>query len=192
MLKISRTCLIWIVLLTSPFGTMSGSAADSNNQGNVNSQQVREDYRAFLQQLKQLNSQYKQITGEITKVMKEEGVPNWQTGDEMKKIDELFPKEATVSNPETGVTIKENDGEMTVAVDLPGIKKESIKITIQDNKKLTISAEKKAEIEPKTVNKVIELPSAAEPDGAKATYEDGVLTLKIKKITSKEVTIPVK
>ena len=174
-----------------PFGQACGNAATTNNQGNVNSQELREDYRAFLQQLKQLNSQYKQITGEITKVMKEEGVPSWEAGEEAKELDKLFPQPPTVLSPELGVTIKENADEMAVAMDLPGIKKETIKIAIKDNKKLTVSAQKKDETAVKTIEKTIELPSAVEPEGAKASYEDGVLTLKIRKTTPKEVLVPV-
>ena len=181
-----RTFLAFTLLLTSFFGATSVGADNSNNQGNINSQEVRADYRAFLQQLKQLNSQYKQITGEITKVMKEEGVPSWEMGDETKKLDE------TILSPEPGVTIKESAGEITVAIDLPGIKRDSLKITIQENTRLKISAQKKTETEAKTIEKTILLPSAAEPQGAQATYEDGVLTLKIKKIASKEVVIPVR
>ena len=170
----------------------TGHATASNNQGNVNSQELREDYRSMLQQLKQLNSQYKQITGEITKVMKEEGVPSWETGPETKQLQELFPPEPTVLSPEMGVTIKESAEEIAVSMDLPGIKKDTIKILIKDGKKLTVSAEKKDDTAVKTIQKTVELPSPVEPEGAKAAYEDGVLALKIRKISSKEVSIPVK
>ena len=167
-------------------------AVTSNNQGNVNSQELREDYRSMLQQLKQLNSQYKQITGEITKVMKEEGVPSWEVGPETKQLEELFPQEPTVLNPELGVTIKESASEIAVSMDLPGIKKDSIKVLIKDSKKLTVSAQKKDDTTLKTIQKTVELSSPVEPDGTKASYEDGVLSLKIRKIVSKEVSIPVK
>ena len=193
MSKISKTLLILLVFLSCPFGTPSGSAANStSNQGNVNTQELKEDYRAFLQQLKQLNSQYKQVTGEITKVMKEEGVPTWDAGDETKELEKLFPQEPTVLNPELGVTIKENASEMAISMDLPGIKKDTIKLTMKDNKKLTVFAHKKDDMAVKTIEKTVELPSFGEPKGAKATYEDGVLTLKIHKISSNEVSIPIR
>jgi HSP20 family molecular chaperone IbpA len=192
MSKTSKIFVRILVLLAPFFGVFSAYATDSNNQGNINSQAVKEDYRAFLQQLKQLNSQYKQITGEITKVMKEEGVPSWQTGDETKQLGELFPPEPTVLSPELGVTIKDSATEMAVSMDLPGIKKDTIKITIKDGNKLTVFAQKKDDTAVKTIEKTISLPALANPEGAKAAYEDGVLTLKIKKIGSKEVIIPVK
>ncbi len=185
MSKILKTFFVFVVLLTCSLGTPQFSGAtDPNNQGNINTQEVKEDYRLFLQKLKQLNSQYKQITGEITKVMKEEGVPSWQTEEPIV--------EETVLDSEPGVVIKENASDMTVAMNLPGVNRDSIKIVIQDNKKLNISAQKKNQTPAKTIHKSIELPSAVEPNGAKATYRDGVLMLKIQKIASKEVAIPLK
>ena len=188
----SRNLFVFLLWIASLFGSASCMAADSNSQSNINSQELREDYRVFLQQLKQLNSQYSQITGEIAKVMKEEGVPEWKTGDEAKKIDELFPKEPTILSPEAGTTIKESAQEMVVMTDLPGIRRETLKIAVQDGKKLTILADKKADMGAKKIEKSIELPSIVDAKTAKASYEDGVLTIKLAKITSKEVLIPVK
>ena len=181
-----------VVFTLCPLSVSCGVAADSNTQSSLNSQEVREDYHAFLQQLKQLNSQYKQITGEISKTMKEEGVPTWEEGEGMKQIDELFPQEPTVLNPQMGVTIKENSQEMAVDMELPGIKKDSIKVVIKNSKTLTVTAQKKDDTTLKTVQKTVELPSFADPSGAKASYEDGILTLKIRKISSPEVQIPVR
>ena len=42
------------------------------------------------------------------------------------------------------------------------------------------------------VDKSIDLPSAVDSKGAHATYEDGVLTVKLIKISSKEALIPLK
>ena len=190
--RIGKVFFLVVFCLMPPLGTASGSAATSNNQGNVNSEELKQDYRAFLQQLKQLNSQYKQVTGEITKVMKEEGVPTWDAGNEAKELDKLFPQEPTVLSPELGVTIKESANEMIISMDLPGIKKDTIKLTMKDNKKLTVFAHKKDDTVIKTIEKTVELPSFGEPKGTRATYEDGVLTLKIQKINSNEVIIPVK
>ena len=193
MINTGKLFFMIMVLAVFPLELVTSYAATtSNNQGNVNSQELREDYRSFLQQLKQLNSQYKQITGEITKVMIEEGVPSWETGSVAKELDKLFPQEPTVLSPELGVTIKESADEIAVAMDLPGIKKDTIKVLIKDNKKLTVSAQKKDDTAIKTIQKTIELPSPAEAQGAKATYEDGVLALKIRKLSPKEVQIPVK
>ncbi len=181
-----------IIVIFSFFTVTQSFAATSNNQGNVNSQELKEDYRAFLQQLKQLNSQYKQITGEISKVMKEEGVPQWEEGQAAKDIDQLFPKEPTVLNPEMGVTIRETAQEMNVDIELPGIKKETLKVSIKDSQNLTVSAQKKDDTAVKTVQKTVKLPAAVDPSGSKAGYVDGVLTLKLRKIAAQEVQIPVR
>ena len=46
------TALVFILLLS---GGNTFAATTVNNQGNINTQEVKEEYRAFLQQLKQLN-----------------------------------------------------------------------------------------------------------------------------------------
>ena len=173
-------------------GSTVASAATTNNQGNVNSQELKEDYRLFLQQLKQLNSQYKEVTGQMAQVMKEEGVPTWDAGDADKKVAELFPKEDTILVPEAGVTIQESPQTLIVTVDLPGIKKDTLKIAVQDGNRLILTAERKAVTGPKKVQKTIQLPALVDPKGAQAGYEDGVLTLKLTKNSTQEVVIPVR
>lgn len=168
---------ITMVLACGFFLGSTTFAADSNTQS-ISTEQAKEDYRVFIQQLKQLNSQYKQITGEISKVMKEEGVPSWDLADEAEVL-------------EQGVTIKESATDMTISIELPGIKRDSIKVAVQDSRELIVTAEKKEGNEDKIIKKSIKLPSAAEAVGAKATYEDGVITLKVNKISPKEVIIPV-
>ena len=39
--------------------------------------QARVDYRAYLEQLKALNQQYKEVTGELKTIVQEEGLPVW-------------------------------------------------------------------------------------------------------------------
>jgi HSP20 family molecular chaperone IbpA len=157
---------VFVVLFICFFGIVSGHGAESNNYGNINSQVVREDYYAFSKQLKRLNRN--------KKVTKERGALHREI------------------SPELHVSLKENENEMTVSVDMPGVRRDSIEIAIQNGKKLIISAKKKIDEEIKTIEKSIELPSAAKPKSTKVTYEDGVLTLKIEKISSAEVLIPVK
>ena len=189
MTKISKGLTLIFVLSICLFKTTLGCA--DNNQNTVNTEQARENYRIFLRKLKELNTEYKQVTGEMAQVVKEEGVPQWDPGDADKKIGELFAKENKQSAPAQGVTIGESQRELTVTIDMPGIKKNSFRITSRDGKKLIVFAERKTEIEPKKVEKIIELPSVVDPKGAKASYEDGILTIKLTKISPQETAIPV-
>ena len=183
-LKVFISALMYVAL---PLAAASGA-----DQSTYDKEQMKQDYRAFLQQLKALNAQYKDITGEIGKVMKEEGAPSWDMGDGSNLLGQVNPKEDTLLIPEPGTTIKDGEKEMTVTVDMPGIRRDTLKIAVQDGKKLTISANRKTETENKKVEKSIDLPSAVDAKGAKAIYEDGVLNMKLAKISSKEVLIQVK
>ena len=71
--------ILSFVSLTFFLTTATLAAAQSNDQ-NAAYDQARQDYRGYLQQLKVLNQQYKQITGEMSKIIKEEGVPSWDMG----------------------------------------------------------------------------------------------------------------
>ena len=80
-----------------------------------------------------------------------------------------------------------------VKVDMPGVRKEDIDVTVE-GARVSISAETKSEKEEKEGDKVIhterfaasyartfELPVEVTEAGAEARYEDGVLTLTLKK-----------
>ncbi len=91
-----------------------------------------------------------------------------------------------------------------VLVDLPGVKKEDIQVTIEGNR-VAIAAETKSEKETKEGERVIhseryaasyarsfELPAEVTEEGAEATFENGVLRLTLPKraaVTSKRLTI---
>jgi HSP20 family molecular chaperone IbpA len=152
-------------------------------------EQAKEDYRAFLKKLKELNSQYKHVTGEMAQVMKEEGVPSWDTGNLGNQIDEMFSQEPNANSE--GVSIKEDGQELIVTVDLPGIQKKTLKTAFQEGNKLSIKAEKKTEAETKKIEKLIQLPAYVDPKSAKAKYRDGVLTLRIARASQQEVPISV-
>lgn len=101
------------------------------------------------------------------------------------------------------VDVIEDEKEIIVKAEIPGVEKENIKVLI-DNNMLTISGEKKVEKseEGKTYysverrfgsfKRVMNLPSSVDPDKIKATYKDGVLTITLPKkeeARAKEVKI---
>lgn len=96
------------------------------------------------------------------------------------------------------VDIHENDSSYEVVADLPGIKKDDISVTLQ-NDVLTISATKETETEEKKRGKVIRKERSSgsysrsfsvshgiKQEDIKAKFEDGVLTLVVPKITAEE------
>jgi HSP20 family protein len=90
------------------------------------------------------------------------------------------------------VDILEQDGGYELVADLPGLKKEDIKIEIQDNM-LTLRGEKKLEEEKKDKSyrlceryygefvRTFALPENVDRDGIVAGFKDGVLKLEIPK-----------
>ena len=99
-------------------------------------------------------------------------------------------EEARVLAPALDVT--EDEHHVTVAVELPGLKKEDVRIQFE-NGVLTISGEKKVEKETKdkswhrmerrygSVYRAIALPSGVQSENADATFSDGVLTVRLPK-----------
>lgn len=103
------------------------------------------------------------------------------------------------------VDISESDDGITVTAEVPGMKKEDIKVSIQDNV-LTLSGEKKQEKEDKDRNyhriegafgvfeRSFSLPVAVRPDKVKAAYKDGILTITLPKSEEakpKEISVSV-
>jgi HSP20 family molecular chaperone IbpA len=164
--------------------------AATQQQSTYDKEQLKQDYRVFLQQLKSLNAQYKEITGEMGKVMKEEGVPTWDMGDGLNIGDKAKENTQDLGG---GAFLKETEKEMSLTLDLPGYKKDSIKLTFKDSKTLVINAQRKLDSLTRSFERSFDLPSAGDQKNSAATYEDGVLTVKIPKTTSpQEVAIPIR
>ena len=91
--------------------------------------------------------------------------------------------------------MKENDREYTLEFDIPGIDKNDIKIEVVDNR-ITISGERKISSEGKddkhylsetnygSFMRSFHLPTAIDENKVDATYEDGVLQVKVPKSES--------
>lgn len=155
--------------------------AESNDPA---TQQAREDYRTYLQELKKINEQYKEVTSQMKEVLREEGIPVWnETTGEIE-----FQKGLGEEDPKNN--IKENETEMTVIIDLPGIKKQDVQVKIEDGRFLKVDAKRDSV----PVIKLIQLPAPADPKSVpKASLENGVLTVKIVKAPQikTQVVIPV-
>lgn len=99
----------------------------------------------------------------------------------------IAPEELTPS-----VDIYEEDGDVVLKAEMPGIRKEDIEVNITDHT-VTISAEKKKEekIEDKNfyrqerfygaVTRSFEIPSDVKADQVKAKFKDGVLEVRLPK-----------
>lgn len=104
--------------------------------------------------------------------------------------------------------VEETDSDIIIRSEIPGMKKEDIKIVTKGNL-VTISGEKHHESEQKgkyfhriernygKFERTIELPTEVEVEKAKASYENGVLTITFPKpewtrVKAKEVKIEIK
>ena len=94
------------------------------------------------------------------------------------------------------IDISEDKENINVVAEIPGVKKDEIKITLQDNI-LTIEGEKKKEIEQKEKNffrnermygsfkRCFTLPDPVDSDKVDAKFENGMLNIQLKKIEPK-------
>lgn len=99
---------------------------------------------------------------------------------------------ASELKPNFPVDIAEEDGEFIITADLPGVDKEEINITA-DEESVEISAESSAEVEEENekyyrkerstrrFNRRVNFPSKVDAETVEAEYEDGVITIKAEK-----------
>ncbi len=107
-------------------------------------------------------------------------------------LEELVPREEGEKIFAPAVDVYETDQELVVKVELPGVKKENVEVSIRDNA-LHIRGEKKEEKEEKTetyhrvervygkFERVLPLPADVKVESAKAEFKDGVLEIRIPK-----------
>ncbi len=91
------------------------------------------------------------------------------------------------------IDVSDDEKSYNIIAEIPGIKKENLKITLQDNI-LTIEGEKKKEEESKEKNyfrserifgsfkRCFTLPSEVDSEKVDAKFEDGVLSISLKKL----------
>jgi HSP20 family protein len=112
--------------------------------------------------------------------------------------------ELTAWSPSVDIAEREND--CVVKVELPGVSKDDVRITLQDNT-LTIRGEKKQEKESKESNyhrversygsfqRTFTLPTAVRADKVDASYKDGILSItlpKAEEAKAKQIEVRVK
>ena len=107
--------------------------------------------------------------------------------------------------PSFKVDISEDDAAIFIEADMPGVKKEDIKVSIEDNV-LSISAERSQNEEEKSkgfhriertwgsLSRSFTVGENVDGDNIEATYDNGVLKIKVPKIepkpkTGKEITV---
>jgi len=88
-------------------------------------------------------------------------------------------KPTIIEEREPLVDVFETNGEVVVVAEMPGVEKEKIDVKVtEDGKTLIISASN----EDRKYYKEVDLPAKVDPSSAKATYKNGVLEVKLKKV----------
>ncbi len=97
---------------------------------------------------------------------------------------------------ELRVDVAEQESEVIVVADLPGVEKENVEISLVNPRTLEIRCERKQETEEKeegyylkerrsgSLSRVIPLPHEVTDEGAAATFKNGVLEIHFRKIKS--------
>jgi HSP20 family protein len=129
--------------------------------------------------------------------------------DEMNRLFEEFFDRPVVRTEWTegvwnpSVDVSEDKNNVIIKAEMPGMKKDDVKISVQDNV-LTLRGEKKHEKEEKDANyhriersygsfcRSFQLPTSVKTDKIKANYKDGVLNItlpKTEEVKPKEIPI---
>lgn len=117
--------------------------------------------------------------------------------DRMKNFFEDFPTSFSMdasSNFSPRIDISDNEKSVFVSVELPGVDKKDVKISVQENNILTIKGEKQTEIKDEKKNfyrvertygsfcRTMALPADVNAEKTKAKYENGILNIELPKL----------
>jgi HSP20 family protein len=124
-----------------------------------------------------------------------------------RSIDRLFderPFDSATAQRSPRLDVAETDGQYTVSIDLPGVAKDDVKITI-DGRRVDVSAQSKQEQTKKEGERVIyrersasrfarsfTLPEEVDQDASQAKLDNGVLSLTLAKkraAASRQLTV---
>lgn len=117
--------------------------------------------------------------------------PYWSTqrttsADLFNEMEKIFENFAQVPNKNAGYTfspayeVSEDENRYMVSADLPGVKKEDIKIEMNENV-LTISGERKKENKTASFKRSFSVPNTVDFEKIEANHEDGVLSISLPK-----------
>lgn len=132
-----------------------------------------------------------------------------EMSDLMKEITQDYPGDSKVLAGGWGqdiqIDISQTQNDVLVKADLPGMDKDKIEVTLEQNRMLKIAGSRdvsKSQTSPGVViqersrgafSRTIELPAECRSDGIKASYNNGVLDITIpKKLPAKEDTVKIK
>ena len=182
-----KNIFYFLILITVFFKCEISSAATNSNTNDPAYDQAKQDYSTYLERLKELSKQYNQVTSQIKEVIKEEGVPTLDENTGQIKITHDL-------NFSDNGAIRQTEKEIKVVVEKPGLKKDSIHISIEDGRMLRIQAVKKAaeaNQQEEPFDASYDLPSPVRDNNTSARYEDGILTVTLQKIQTSKKTVPV-
>lgn len=128
----------------------------------------------------------------------------------MSEMFEEFERGITVTPSDFSprVDISEDEKNLYVTVEIPGVNKEDVKVTINDDNILVIKGEKKREFKTEdkernfirversygSFQRSFMLPDNVKKDNVSAKFENGVLTIKLEKVEPeppKQIEIPI-
>ena len=114
--------------------------------------------------------------------------------------DLLHPGAETAAGFDPDIDVTETDNELRITAELPGMEEPDLEVSVGEGM-LTIRGEKKEEHEREDkgyvlrersfgrIERVVPLPAGLDPDSAKATFKNGVLTVTIPKTPEAQAAV---
>jgi len=109
--------------------------------------------------------------------------------EEIERVFGLMSEQFGTHRTAVPVDVIDTDEAFVVRADLPGVSADDIDVTVEDDRVLTIAAEREAEETEgrhvkrersrQAVRRTVRLPDAVDADGTTASYDAGVLTVEL-------------